>query len=67
MGKEINWMAGKYVGLLYPRLLKLAENFYVVDARKVVVVVASAIKQHLSALHFVSVADNAFKIIQPYA
>jgi hypothetical protein len=45
----MNWMAGKYVGLLYPGLPKLAENFYVVDARKVVAVVASALRQHLSA------------------
>ena len=63
----MNWMAGKYVGLLYPRLPKLAENFYVVDARKVVAVVASALRQRLSALHFVSVAENAFKIIKSYA
>jgi hypothetical protein len=53
-------MLVKYVG-------SLAENFYVVDARKVVAVVASALRQHLSALHFVSVAENAFKIIKSYA
>ena len=50
-----------------PEASKACRELLRCGCKKVVAVVASALRQHLSALHFVSVAENAFKIIKSYA
>ena len=61
VGKGMSRTAGKRVGQLCQRPVKLAGNCYDANAAKDAKVGASAERQHWCALHFANVADVAQK------
>ena len=54
-------MDGKLSRLHYQKQLKLAESFYIADARKDAEDIVNVSRKHSSALHFATVMDIALR------